>query len=111
MSNCDNRLTTILDQLGLSAYFDAVLDSQTMQCAKPDPKFFQYGIRTLSIDIDTDRKWYIGDDLKKDYEAARQCGWHSLFLSRPGSDHPVPAEDIVHDLMEAIARIDNCQVG
>lgn len=81
ISNSDERLEGILVHLGVRHYFDFVLTSYTARVAKPDPKIFHQALSCAGSNISSSEALHIGDDLQRDYLAARRCGWHSVLVS------------------------------
>ena len=81
ISNSDERLEGILVHLGVRHYFDFVLTSYAAKVAKPDPKIFQQALSCAGSNITSSEALHIGDDLQRDYLAARRCGWQSVLVS------------------------------
>lgn len=81
ISNFDPRLHQILTNLSINKCFKFVLTSYEAGVCKPDGKIFtiaqaQYGSNILPREC-----LHIGDDLEKDYNAARATGWHALLVT------------------------------
>lgn len=81
LSNSDERLDGILVRLGVRHYFDFVLTSYAARVAKPDPRIFQQALALAGGNIGSHEALHIGDDLQRDYLAARRCGWHGVLVS------------------------------
>lgn len=81
ISNSDERLEGILVHLGVRHYFDFVVTSYAAGVAKPDPKIFNQALSCVDCSIRSSEALHIGDDLQRDYLAARRCGWHSVLVS------------------------------
>lgn len=81
ISNSDERLEGILVHLGVRHYFDFVITSYAARVAKPDPKIFHQALSCVDYNIRSSEALHIGDDLQRDYLAARRCGWHSVLVS------------------------------
>ncbi|XP_068215203.1 rhythmically expressed gene 2 protein-like [Palaemon carinicauda] len=82
VSNFDERLDSILIQLGIKHYFDFVLTSYSLNCAKPDPKIFNKALELAGNKIKPSEALHIGDDIHCDYLGARECGWQSILVSK-----------------------------
>ena len=80
ISNFDRRLYTILDKLGLSELFEAVVISSEIGAEKPDRAIFQAALDALGI-AGKDAM-HVGDDREKD-GGASAVGMQVLHLSRP----------------------------
>eukprot|EP00158_Paraphelidium_tribonemae_P003614 Partr_v1_DN26256_c0_g2_i2_m48250 putative Haloacid dehalogenase-like hydrolase len=80
LSNCDDRLDTILSALGLGKYFDITVESQTAGVQKPDRRIFDhFKIQAAPLHA-ADEWWYIGNDKTLDYDASRSAGWNAILL-------------------------------
>lgn len=121
ITNSDDRVPTILSNFGLQvglwrygndsqASFDAeddinfVMLSYDVGFEKPDSKMFD----TTKQMVPGQRRFlHVGDDLQKDYYAAKRAGWEGFLLDRAlKSDQenvrPIPR---IRDLQELITRI------
>ena len=92
ISNGDDRLDYLLDQLQLRPLLDFSIDSFTAQLEKPDKRIFDMAIGKSRLPI-TDpgsEAIHVGDDIKQDFEAARNAGWRALLLdtSNPSNGNP-----------------------
>jgi len=108
VSNFDCRLRRLLTDFGLGPYFRAYFLSGETGFAKPDAKLF--GLVERLMIADGQEIAHVGDDLDKDYLAAKSLGWRA-FLFRPlTSDSHVDksaviAEDVLVDLAELKNKI------
>ena len=83
ISNFDKRISTILTQLGVMPFIDAVVYSEEASISKPDSKIFQEAIIKSELKgVKSDEILHIGDDLIKDYQGSTALGWNSLLLNR-----------------------------
>jgi putative hydrolase of the HAD superfamily len=81
VSNFDGRLRMILEQLGISKFFSHVFVSSEIGADKPDPEIFR---RTLKfINLKPDQVMHVGDDPKRDWQAAAAAGLAIFQLDRP----------------------------
>lgn len=90
ISNSDDRLESILLQLGIRHYFDFVVTSYSVRNAKPNPVIFQVALDSAGTNVSPAEALHIGDDLKRDYLAAKACGWNSILVS---SNHQQVCEE------------------
>jgi putative hydrolase of the HAD superfamily len=81
LSNFDRRLVTILDGLGVTAFFDQIILSSEVGASKPHPRMFAYALRAANVP--PDQCLHIGDDRKCDLEGAQIAGMHSRLVDRP----------------------------
>lgn len=112
ITNSDNRVPGILDSFGLkvaprrfdttsemdasydpSQDIDFVVMSYDVGHEKPDCRIFDAATSMLTKTIASDNKsleaedfdkWYVGDDLEKDFDGARAAGWDAILLDRSG---------------------------
>jgi putative hydrolase of the HAD superfamily len=81
ISNFDGRLRLILRHLGISKFFAHIFVSSEIGADKPDPEIFR---RTLKlIDLRPGEALHVGDDPKRDWEAASAAGLSIFRLHRP----------------------------
>jgi putative hydrolase of the HAD superfamily len=72
VSNSEGGLVPLLEQVGLGALFDLVVDSHHEGVAKPDPEIFLRAARRL--DVAPERCLYVGDIPEVDVAGARAAG-------------------------------------
>lgn len=79
VSNFDQRLAPLLDQLGLASLLDAVVVSSQVGAAKPDPRPFQRALELLELPATA--AWHIGDS-PEDEAGARAAGLRCVLIRR-----------------------------
>ncbi|MCS7471709.1 HAD family hydrolase [Stieleria sp. ICT_E10.1] len=84
-SNFDLRLRTILEGMGITHYFDAVLISSELGWSKPNTRFYDAAVSRIGI-TDRSRLLMIGDTKRGDVDAARQAGLDARLLVRDRPD-------------------------
>jgi HAD superfamily hydrolase (TIGR01549 family) len=72
VSNANGRLRHLFDRLGLTAYFDLVLDSYEWAVEKPDPRLFEIALERSGGAADTTA--HVGDFYQIDVAGARLAG-------------------------------------
>ena len=91
ISNFDNRLVEILENLKLKQYFKFILCSRIEGVAKPYKDIFK---KALSIsNIAPDEALHIGDNYQLDYLAAKNYGINALLVNRSKETVNVPEYD------------------
>jgi putative hydrolase of the HAD superfamily len=80
ISNFDERLLVILDELDISRYFDAVIISSKAGISKPDPGIFRLSAQKMGLDAT--EILHVGDSYSEDYLGAKQAGMKTLLLDR-----------------------------
>ena len=80
VSNFDQRLYKILEQLGLRDFFSKVIISSEVGAEKPNPIIFRKAMTALNVTAD--EVWHVGDDQTKD-GGASLLGMKVFHLHRP----------------------------
>jgi putative hydrolase of the HAD superfamily len=83
VSNWDERLPPLLDDLGLGRRFDAVVYSAAIGVEKPDPRIFLHALERLGVAPED--AVHVGDSVREDVEGALAAGMEALHLVRPGA--------------------------
>ena len=80
ISNWDSRLSSTLDSLKLAEHFKFILPSAVVGSAKPDKKIFAEAVRLSGIK--PHEACHIGNEIKTDFDGARNAGVHAILLDR-----------------------------
>jgi len=94
-SNFDHRLPSVLEALGLAAFFEIVWSPGEAGVAKPDPAFFRGLLQRL--DVPAEAALHVGDDPDDDLAGARAAGLRVLAIEAPAT---------LADLPERIAALE-----
>lgn len=81
ISNFDGRLRMIVEQLGVSKYFDHLVISSEVGADKPEPFIFERALELVGVA--PDEAMHVGDDPAGDWEGAAAIGMHVFRLDRP----------------------------
>ena len=81
ISNFDGRLRLILEHLGISKFFRLIFISSELGADKPDPEIYRRALKL--IDLKPNEVLHVGDDPKRDWEAATAAGLSIFRLERP----------------------------
>lgn len=84
VSNWDDRLPGVLEELGLSEFFSAVVHSSAVGVEKPHPAIFEHAL--AGLDRRPEEVLHVGDRVREDVEGALALGMEALLVSRPGRD-------------------------
>jgi putative hydrolase of the HAD superfamily len=98
ISNWDHRLFSIVEQLGLSRFFEQIIASAAVGVAKPGLGIFKAALGEMGAEpADC---LHIGDSLEDDYHGAQRAGLKAVLLNR----HNKPYNDVVavHTLTDLI---------
>ncbi len=82
VSNGSDSQRIKIDAIEASRYFDAILISDEVGIAKPDPGIFLQAMSRL--DSTPDRSVFVGDSLEHDIVGARSVGMMTVYLKRSG---------------------------
>ncbi len=80
ISNWDHRLFSIVEQLGLSPYFEQVTASSAVGIAKPGKRIFEAALQAMRVPAS--ESLHIGDSLEDDYHGASRAGLKAVLLNR-----------------------------
>ena len=96
VSNWDDRLRPILDGLGLSKYFEAIIVSCEVAFPKPSPVIFEHASKKLGMAPQF--ILHVGDRADHDVAGAKSAGFQSVLLERGGKE---PKRDrLIHSLAQ-----------
>lgn len=80
LGSASKNAMTILDQTGLSPYFDAIIDGTKTSAAKPDPEVFLLGAEALGV---SPAECVVFEDAEAGIEAAIRGGMASVGIGSP----------------------------
>lgn len=83
VSNWSPTLALTLAHLELAEYFDAIVCSALLGCAKPDAAIFRHAVECMGVDCS--RVLHVGDSYDADVLGAQGAGLDAALVSR-GSD-------------------------
>lgn len=95
VSNWDERLRPLLEKLGLSKYFQAVIVSCEVAFTKPSPVIFEQAARMLGDPAGM--ILHVGDSAAHDVAGAKSAGFQALLLERGQADK---GNGVIGSLME-----------
>jgi putative hydrolase of the HAD superfamily len=81
ISNFDGRLRTILDNLGVSGYFEHLFISSEVGAEKPSGEIFRHAIKTMGERPNA--CLHVGDDEERDGHGASSAGLSTYLVDRP----------------------------
>lgn len=80
ISNWDDRLRPLLENLGLASWFEVTVASCEVGAAKPDRRVF--GAAAEAFELSPDQILHVGDSAEADFEGAKLAGFGALLLDR-----------------------------
>jgi len=103
LSNSEGRLAELLEEIGLAAPFQAIIDSGRVGIEKPDRRIFEHALAR------TGRRTgiHIGDSWSADIEGALGAGWRAVWYGRratPVDDPRVAVARSAAEVRAALAR-------
>ncbi len=81
ISNFDGRLRMVLEQLGISKYFNVVVISSEAGADKPEPLIFERAAQLAAVS--PNESLHVGDDPLRDWQGAAAAGMAVVKLDRP----------------------------
>jgi putative hydrolase of the HAD superfamily len=81
ISNFDQRLRRVLEDLGVAASFERFFISSEIGCEKPDPGIFQRALNDMNVEAG--RCIHAGDDPERDWAGAAAAGITVFRVLRP----------------------------
>lgn len=87
-----------LVKLGISEQFPLLVTPVDAGVCKPDVRIFHYAANQVGA-LPEDC-FYVGDQLDSDARAAKNAGWHGIWLDRSGIDSTVTDVPVIHSLAE-----------
>jgi putative hydrolase of the HAD superfamily len=100
ISNWDERLKPLLARLQLERYFDAIVVSCDVGCAKPFPGIFERAAQLLRVTPGD--MLHVGDSAEEDLGGAKAAGLHGLLVHRQSTK---PSREEIRSLLEIEARL------
>ena len=80
ISNWDERLRPLLEQLGLAKYFEAIIISSEVGFTKPSPVIFEHTAKKMGLAPEF--ILHVGDSLESDVAGAKSAGFKALLIDR-----------------------------
>jgi len=100
VSNYDGRLHRVVDELGLTRFFDAVIVSSEVGWAKPAPRIYEAALGALGVE--PREALMVGDRPQEDVAGAAAAGLLALLYDPRGR---VPGPGAIRDLRQVPGRI------
>jgi len=89
LGSASKNAMTILNNTGLTPYFDAIIDGTKTAAAKPDPEVFTLGASELGV---TPEQCVVFEDAEAGIEAAQRAGMRSIGI---GSEETLGKADLL----------------
>lgn len=102
VSNRSNPMNELVDELGLSPYFDIVLAAGEVGWYKPDPRLLQFAASQVEANPAT--SIYVGDNYHADVLGARAAGMQPVLIDPRGIYEQVDCP-VIRDIAEVEAGV------
>jgi putative hydrolase of the HAD superfamily len=109
VSNYYGNVKTVLTELGVANYFDAIVDSTIIGIRKPDSKIFEHIITKLNVN--SEEVIVVGDSYKNDIAPSKLLGCKTVWIKVKGWNNSEIIEDAdviiksIKELPDAINKI------
>lgn len=104
ISNSDEHVAHLLQQLGIGKYFDCIIASSVVGHEKPDRRIFEASVGCLGIA--PEQACYVGDIYSVDYVGASAIGMQPILID-PYEVYPHTQARRIESLKELIPALNN----
>ena len=110
ISNWDERLPRLLDELEVASHFDFVLTSREVGVEKPAPLIFDRAREIAGVSADA-RAVHIGDSVGNDVAGAAAVGWEAIYAksaakrARLGAAERAALDAVPHRYVEDLSGL------
>ena len=99
VSNNYPELDVLMDQLGLTQYFEAQVISGKIGFDKPRKEIYEYALELAGNPAE---KYMIGDNLKDDVHGSKACGFNTVFIDLRGNRSDDKCDHTVYEIKEIL---------
>ncbi len=99
VSNNYPELDVLMEQLGLTEYFEAQVISGKIGFDKPRKEIYEYA---LEIAGNPENRYMIGDNLKDDVHGSKACGFKTIFFDLRGNRSDDKCDHTVYEIKEIL---------
>ena len=99
VSNNYPELDVLMDQLGLTQYFEAQVISGKIGFDKPRKEIYEYA---LNLAGNPTERYMIGDNLKDDIHGSKACGFKTVFIDLRGNRSDDKCDHTVYEIKEIL---------
>ena len=99
ISNNYPELDVLMDQLGLTEYFEAQVISGKIGFDKPRKEIFEYALELAGNPAE---RYMIGDNLKDDVHGSKACGFKTIFMDLRGNRADDKCDHAIREIAEIL---------
>lgn len=99
VSNNYPELDILMDQLGLTEYFESQIISGKIGFDKPRKEIFEYALKLAGNPAE---KYMIGDNLKDDIHGSKACGFKTVFIDLRKNRSDDKCDHTVYEIKEIL---------
>lgn len=103
VSNFYGNIGVVLDEFGLSDFFQHVVESAVVGVRKPDSRIFELGVAALQLPAS--EVLVVGDSIDKDILPARKAGCRTAWLKGEGWTDTPADEQAAHRVITDVAEL------
>jgi len=96
VSNFYGNINSVLNDFGIAAYFNAVIESAVVGVRKPNPAIYQLGVDALQLPANA--CVVVGDSYSKDIVPAHEIGCKTIWLNVQGWEETATKTDSIADV-------------
>ena len=104
VSNFYGNLSHVIDDFGLSSYFETIVDSGNEGVAKPDKEIFMLAVKRLNLSPECCT--VVGDSYHKDIMPAKAIGCRTIWLNQKGWNNHTGTTSDADIIISSIAELE-----
>ena len=107
VSNFYGNLSHVIDDFGLSTYFETIVDSGNVGVAKPDKEIFMLAVKRLNLSPECCT--VVGDSYHKDIMPAKAIGCRTIWLNQKGWNNHTGTTSDADIIISSIAELETSE--
>ena len=104
VTNFYGNMPVVLEEFGLTNYFNSIIESSVVGLRKPDPSLFALGVKALGVEAD--EIVVIGDSYRKDIYPSSTLGCRTVWLKKVcWEEEPIEEGHAPNATIESLAQL------
>ena len=104
VTNFYGNMPVVLEEFGLTNYFNSIIESSVVGLRKPDPSLFALGVKALGVEAD--EIVVIGDSYRKDIYPSSTLGCRTVWLKKVcWEEEPIAEGHAPNATIESLAQL------